>query len=74
MGKITASRTTLRPDPRHNSLLVAKFVNCLMYDGKKTVAYGVIYDAFDEIAEKIKDRPAVEVFEWCVLPGSDASQ
>jgi small subunit ribosomal protein S7 len=66
MGKITASKTTLRPDPRHNSLLVAKFVNCLMYDGKKTVAYGVIYDAFDEIAEKIKDRPAVEVFEQAI--------
>jgi len=66
MGKITASRTTLRPDPRHNSLLVAKFVNCLMHDGKKTVAYGVFYDALDEIAEKIKDRPAVEVFEQAI--------
>ena len=66
MGKITASRTTLRPDPRHNSLLVSKFVNCLMHDGKKTVAYNVFYDALDEIAEKIKDRPAVEVFEQAV--------
>jgi small subunit ribosomal protein S7 len=66
MGKITASRTTLRPDPRHNSLLVAKFVNCLMYDGKKTTAYNVFYGALDEIAEKIKDRPAVEVFETAI--------
>ncbi|MGN6132897.1 MAG: small ribosomal subunit protein uS7, partial [Aureliella sp.] len=63
MGKITASRTTLRPDPKFNSLLAAKFINCLMYDGKKTTAQKVFYDALDEIAGKVKDRPAIEVFE-----------
>ena len=63
MGKITASRTQLRPDPRFNSLLAAKFINCLMYDGKKSTAQVVFYDAIEEIGRKIKDRPAIEVFE-----------
>jgi small subunit ribosomal protein S7 len=63
MGKITASREILRPDPKHQSLLAGKFVNCLMYDGKKSVAFGVFYDALDIIAEKINDRPSIEVFE-----------
>jgi small subunit ribosomal protein S7 len=66
MGKITASRTSLRPDPRFNSLLASKFINCLMYDGKKTTAQGVFYGALEEIAEKIKDRPAIEVFEQAI--------
>ncbi len=63
MGKITASRTNLRPDPKFNSMLASKFINCLMYDGKKTTAQKVFYDALDEIATKIKDRPSIEVFE-----------
>jgi small subunit ribosomal protein S7 len=66
MGKITASRTSLRPDPRHNSLLASKFINCLMYDGKKTTAQGVFYNALEEIGEKIKDRPPIEVFEQAI--------
>ncbi len=66
MGKITASRTSLRPDPRFNSLLASKFINCLMYDGKKTTAQGVFYSALEEIAEKVKDRPAIEVFEQAI--------
>lgn len=66
MGKITASRTSLRPDPRFNSLMAAKFVNCLMWDGKKTTAYSVFYDAIDEIGNRIKDRPPIEVFEQAV--------
>lgn len=63
MGKITASREILRPDPKYQSLLAGKFINCLMYDGKKSTAMGVFYDALDVIAEKINDRPSIEVFE-----------
>jgi small subunit ribosomal protein S7 len=63
MGKITASRTTLRPDPKFQSLLAGKFINCLMYDGKKSTAQRVFYDALEVISEKITDRPSIEVFE-----------
>jgi len=55
MGRITASRETLSPDPRYGSLLASKFINCLMYDGKKSTAQGVFYDALDIVKEKIKD-------------------
>lgn len=66
MGKITASRTSLRPDPKHQSLLAGKFINCLMLDGKKSTAQRVFYNALDYIAEKVTDRPAIEVFEEAV--------
>jgi len=66
MGKITASRTSLKPDPRFNSLLASKFINCMMYDGKKTTAQGVFYNALSEIGEKVRDRPAIEVFEQAI--------
>jgi small subunit ribosomal protein S7 len=62
MGRITASATTLKPDPKFKSLLAGKFINCLMYNGKKSVAQQVFYDALDYIREKIPDREPIEVF------------
>lgn len=52
----------LRPDSRYNSKLVAKFINCLMYDGKKSIAETVVYDAFTKIADKLRIDP-LGVFE-----------
>ncbi len=66
MGKITASRESLRPDPKFQSMLAGKFINCLMYDGKKSTAQSVFYNALEVISEKITDRPAIEVFEQAV--------
>jgi small subunit ribosomal protein S7 len=66
MGRITASRTTLRPDPRFGSLLLSKFVNSLMYDGKKSTAQAVVYGALEIIGEKIKDVEPIEVFTTAV--------
>ena len=66
MGRITASVKTLKPDPRFNSLLVSKFINCLMYDGEKTVAQNVFYSALDAIHEKIPDRDLLEVFNTAI--------
>ena len=66
MGNITASRTQLKGDPRFNSLLVSKFVNCLMHDGKKTTALNVFYDALDIVQDKIPKEEAVEVFHQAV--------
>ncbi|WP_428939011.1 30S ribosomal protein S7 [Fontivita pretiosa] len=64
--KFTASEKTLRPDPRFNSKLVSKFINALMWDGKKTVAQKVFYSAMDQVAKKMKDVPPLEVFETAV--------
>ncbi len=66
MGRITASRETLAPDPRYGSLLASKFINCLMHDGKKSTAQGVFYDALDIVKEKIKDVDPIEVFTTAV--------
>ena len=50
------------PDPIYNSKVVTKLVNNVMLDGKKTVAQGIVYDAFDIIKEK-EQKDALEVFE-----------
>jgi len=64
--KPTASNQQLKPDPRYNSKLVSKFINCLMWDGKKSVAQRVFYDAMDIISREIKDAPPLEIFEKAV--------
>ena len=66
MGSITASREQLRTDPKFGSLLASKFVNCLMVDGKKSVAQGVFYRALDIVAQKINDAEPIEVFTRAV--------
>ncbi len=68
MGRITASRTQLKGDPRFNSMLAGKFINCLMWDGKKTVAQNVFYDALEEISRRNEtpDHAPIEVFETAV--------
>ncbi|MBX9580793.1 MAG: 30S ribosomal protein S7, partial [Gemmataceae bacterium] len=62
----TASYTKLAPDVRYNSLLVSKFINCLMRDGKKSVATRVFYDAMDQIKNRLKDADPVQVFTEAV--------
>ncbi len=66
MGRITASRTQLKGDSRYNSVLVTKFVNKLMWNGKKTVALKIFYDALDLIAKRISDAEPLEVFTQAI--------
>ncbi len=61
--RFTASEEILKPDPRFNSKLIAKFINCLMWDGKKSVAQRLFYDAIDIAAKKMKEVPPLELFE-----------
>jgi len=62
MGRITASRKQLKPDPRHGSVLASKFINCLMHDGKKSTAQQVFYDALDLIKKRVADHEPIDVF------------
>ncbi len=62
----TASYEKLAPDTRYNSLLVSKFINCIMYDGKKATATRVVYDAFDQIKKRMPDVDPVEVFTGAI--------
>jgi small subunit ribosomal protein S7 len=64
--KFTVSVEKLAPDSRFHSTLVGKFINSIMWDGKKSVATRVFYEAMDLIAEKIKDVPPLEVFQKAV--------
>ena len=64
--KFTASTKQLAPDARFGSKLVTKFINCLMWDGKKAASRKIFYSAMDIIEEKIKDATPLEVFEQAV--------
>lgn len=66
MGRITASRTQLQPDPKFGSILASKFVNSMMTDGKKSRTLKVFYDALDVVAKKIKDEEPIDVFTQAV--------
>jgi small subunit ribosomal protein S7 len=64
--RFTASAKQLTPDPRYGSKLVAKFINYMMFDGKKTASQKLVYDAFDIIRGRIKDATPLEVFEKAI--------
>ncbi|MCH2113439.1 MAG: 30S ribosomal protein S7 [Pirellulales bacterium] len=66
MGRITASSKQLKPDPQCGSLLASKFINCLMNDGKKSVAQRVFYDCLDIIKERLPDEEPIDVFTQAV--------
>lgn len=60
-----ATKREILPDPKYNSVLVAKFTNNLMKKGKKSVAQSILYGAFDIIQEKTKSDP-LPVFQKAV--------
>ena len=66
MGKRTASYTHLKPDVRFNSELVSKFINCLMWEGKKATAQRIFYDALDQIKKRMPDADPIDVFTQAV--------
>ncbi len=45
------------PDPKYGDPLVQKLINCVMWDGKKTVATRIVYEAFDIVSKKMKENP-----------------
>ncbi len=72
-GRITSSAKQLRPDPMYGSRELSRFINCIMYDGKKAVAQRVAYDAFEIIEQKLqketaenKPANALEIFQRAI--------
>ena len=53
------------PDTKYNSLVLAKFINCVMYDGKKTTSEKVIYKALEKIKDKTKEDP-IKIFNEAI--------
>jgi small subunit ribosomal protein S7 len=65
MRKRQAKRRPLLPDPRYNDQLVTRFVNMMMWDGKKSLAFKIFYDAIDIVEQKKTDeeKSALEIWK-----------
>ena len=59
--KSSAPKRTFYPDAKYGSLILAKFINFIMYDGNKTAAEKIIYTAFKQIKDKTKEDP-IKIF------------
>ena len=63
--KKQAPKRIFYPDPKYGSQILAKFINFIMYDGKKTTSEKIIYDALDKIKEKTKEDP-IKIFNEAI--------
>jgi len=61
------------PDPKYGSPVVARFINKIMYKGKKSTAQGIVYDAFDRINKQMKTEP-LTIFEQAMKNATPALQ
>lgn len=61
MRKKRAEKRRINPDPKFNDITVERFINNLMWEGKKSIARGILYDALDIVAERTGEDP-LEVF------------
>jgi len=63
MRKSRAKKRILLPDPKFNETLVTRFVNGMMYDGKKSVALNIFYDAIAIVEKKVTEEPGIETWK-----------
>jgi small subunit ribosomal protein S7 len=61
------------PDPKYGSPVVARFINKIMYKGKKSTAQGIVYDAFERITKQMKTEP-LSIFEQAMKNATPALQ
>ena len=64
MRKRKAKKRPLLPDPKFNDQLVTRFVNMLMWNGKKSIAFKIFYDALDIIESKKQDTEKSSLEIW----------
>ncbi|MFP3937004.1 MAG: 30S ribosomal protein S7 [Phycisphaerae bacterium] len=64
--RFTQADEQLQPDARYGSKLLGRFINYFMWDGKKSVAERVVYDALDIIAKRVPDAEPIDVFEKAI--------
>jgi len=67
MRKSKPKKRIILPDPKFNDVLVTKFVNNLMFSGKKNLSYNIFYDAIVIVGDKIKDENSLDVFKKALL-------
>ncbi len=63
MRKSKAKKRILLPDPKFNDILVTRFVNNLMYDGKKSKSYDVFYEAIEIVEKRTPEANGLEIFK-----------
>jgi small subunit ribosomal protein S7 len=63
MRKSKPKKRYLLPDPKFNDTLVTRFVNYLMYDGKKSTSYNIFYDAIAQVEKKVAGEAGLEVWK-----------
>jgi small subunit ribosomal protein S7 len=63
MRRRKAKKIAILPDPKFNEVAVTKFVNNLMYDGKKSLAFKIFYDAIELVEKKIEDQSGLDVWK-----------
>ena len=63
--KKKAPKRIFYPDPQYGSVVLAKFINFIMYDGKKTTSEKIIYDALEKIKNKTKEDP-IKIFDEAI--------
>jgi small subunit ribosomal protein S7 len=63
MRRRKAKKNPILPDPKFNDVQVTKFVNNLMYDGKKNLAFKIFYDALEIVDSKIEDASGLDTFK-----------
>ena len=66
MRKSPAKKRRLLPDAKYNNTMVTQFVNNMMLDGKKSVAFKIFYDAMDVVETKVEDVSAIDVWRKAV--------
>ena len=66
MRRRKAKKIAILPDPRFNEQVVTKFVNNLMYSGKKSLAFKIFYEAIDLVEKKIDDTSGLEVWKKAI--------
>ena len=62
MRRRKAKKIAILPDPKFNDVVVTKFVNNLMYDGKKNLAFKIFYEAIEIVDKKIEDQDGLDVW------------
>ncbi|OYT17486.1 MAG: 30S ribosomal protein S7 [Bacteroidetes bacterium 4572_77] len=67
MRKSKPKKRIILPDPKFNDILVTKFVNNLMYSGKKNLSFNIFYDAIERVDAKLKEENALDVFKKALL-------
>lgn len=72
MRRRTAKKHAILPDPKFKDLVVTKFINNMMLDGKKSLAFKIFYDAIDIVDKKVEEEDGIDVWRKAlsnVTPG-----